>query len=465
AGPEMILVHSNVIDNFIKVLIKKLDSTKVDFNYTGDDVRVGPLFEKSSLPNFSKIVNDIIRSDGEIIYGGMVNYKYNLIYPCVCKHTLRKYANYEELYSPIFIISEYFNDDELDIYFNDANDQYIKGQMYVSVFGHSQYIAKKCFGTIPLVNVSIHDVEYGNEEYGGYGIEASSVSFKNIVIPKPLLIPREIYTYLLSPHHKIFQNIPRKYSNLEINIIENLFKENVSRIFSDNLIFAYIFGSYAMNRAKSYSDVDTLISVKKKDKNQIREYLNWLFEISEIFGKIPDFKYPAEIVEFKKLRDAVEHFSNLTLSSGSNSSEKYDAMVWLHSLSHYKIGILNEGNIPNNWESIFPTQSSRILKGFLADLRKKLLKGIKPNNSMYFNNFPTNKYDIENYAKNLGNGRKLINILKYISFEEEVLYNKYIIDIVSRRQFFGRKLLNSKIKKIIYNPMFRFGFVSDKYNE
>lgn len=465
AGPEMILVHSNVIDCFIRALVKKLDSIKIGFSYEGDDVRVGPLFEKSSLSHFSKIINDIMESGGEIIYGGEVDYKHNLIYPCVCKNILRNYVNYEELYSPIFIIAEYFNDDELDIYFNDANNEYIKGQMYVSVFGYSQYIGTKLHGTIPLLNASIHDVEYGNEEYGGYGVEASAVSYENIIISKPLLIPREIYTYLLSPYHKIFQNIPKKHNNPEIYIVENLFKENTSRIFSDNIIFAYIFGSYAINRAKSYSDIDTLICVKIKDKNQIREYLNWLFEMAEVFGKIPDFKYPAEIVEFEKLRDMTENFSNFTLSSDVNSSQKYDIMVWLHSLSHYKIGIINEENIPNNWESIFPMQSGRILKEFLADLRGKMLKGIRPNNFMYFNNFPMDDNEIENYIKNLGNGRKLINILKYISFKDNVLYNKNIVDIVGKRPFFGRKLIDSKIKKSIHNPMFRFGFVSDKFNE
>lgn len=453
AGPDMILVHSTVIDSFLSLLTQKLKSVRTDYNYNDDHTKIGPLFESSSLNRFSDVVNRVRETGGEIIEGGIVDYKNNIIQPCVCRHTLQQYTNYDELYSPIFIVTEYTNDTELNLYFNDPNSRYTQKQMYVSVFGHSKYIAESLPGTIPLVNISIHDAERGTEEYGGYSVGASAVSFNKLMIPKPILVPREIYTYMLSPYNKLI----RESGAAENIIIETLFKNTVQRIFKDNLVFAYIFGSYARNRAKSYSDVDTMVCVKKKDSLQIHQYLEWLFEISEIFGKIPDLKYPAEIVEFNQLQKAATSFENLNLVSEINSADAYDSMIWLHSLSHYKAAVVYEENIPSGWENIFPSQSNRILKEFLSDLREKMLSSMASKNHDHFSNIPTSKEDLDNYIKNLGNGRKLIDILRYISFEEKLLYSKNVIELITQRNFFGRGVFIKNETKFNFDSSFRFG--------
>ncbi len=453
AGPDMILVHSTVIDQFLSLLTQKLKSVKTDYNYNDALTKIGPLFEPSSLSHFSDVVKRVSETGGEIIEGGVVDYKKNIIHPCVCRHTLQQYTNYDELYSPIFIVTEYINDTELDLYFNDPNSRYIQKQMYVSIFGYSKYIAENLPGTIPLVNISVHDSERGTEEYGGYSVGASAVSFNKLMIPKPILVPREIYTYMLSPYNKLI----KESGSAENIIIEMLFKDTVQKIFKDNLVFAYIFGSYARNRAKSYSDVDTMVCVKKKDSLQIHQYLEWLFGISEIFGKIPDFKYPAEIVEFNQLQKAATSFENLSLVSEINSADAYDSMLWLHSLSHYKVAVVYEENIPSGWENIFPSQSSRILKEFLSDLRGKMLSGMAPKNYDHFSNIPTSKEGIDNYIKNLGNGRKLIDILRYISFEEKPLYSKDVIEFITQRNFFGRKVFIKNKTKFNFDSSFRFG--------
>ena len=140
AGPDMILVHSTVIDQFLLLLIRKLKSVKVDLDYQDGDTKVGPLFESGSLSRFGEILKHINETGGKIVEGGVVDYKNNIIHPCVCRHSLRQYRNYEELYSPFFIVDEYTNDEELDLYFNDPDSSYIQNQMYVSVFGYSRYI-------------------------------------------------------------------------------------------------------------------------------------------------------------------------------------------------------------------------------------------------------------------------------------------------------------------------------------
>ena len=305
-----------------------------------------------------------------------------------------------------------------------------------------------------MVNISIHDAERGTEEYGGYGIAASAISFNKLIIPKPVLVARDIYTYLMSSRIQTGQN----YGGSENNIIEAMFKESVEQIFRDNLVFAYIFGSYARNRAKSYSDVDTMVCVKKKNEHEIKSYLGWLFWMSEVFGKIPDFKYPSEIVEFDQLQNSVLSFKNLNLGASTNSAEAYDSMVWLHSLSHYKIAVVNEQNIPDDWDSVFPSQSTRIVKGFLSDLENRIRLGTMANTN-YFSNISANKNELDNYISNLGNGRKLIDILKYISFDEKILYGGEVIELIGKRQFFGKKIFNENRKSFNFEQIFRFGVI------
>ena len=150
AGPDMILVHSKVIEAFIKKLVYKLQSIRVENNYNNDETRVGPLFEPSSLVKFGEVIYKIIKSNGKIIYGGEVDYKDNIIYPCVSLSTIRQYNNYDEIYSPLFILGEYERDDELGIYFTDFESKYAQKQMYVSVFGYSEYLLKNLPASIIL---------------------------------------------------------------------------------------------------------------------------------------------------------------------------------------------------------------------------------------------------------------------------------------------------------------------------
>lgn len=236
-----------------------------------------------------------------------------------------------------------------------------------------------------------------------------------------------------------------------------MFSEVVTTIFQDDLVFAYIFGSYAMNRAKSYSDVDTFVCLKKRDPKKVRAYLEWLFEMSEVFGKIPDFKYPAEIVELAELERAVERFKNLSLIATTNTADEYDAMLWVHSLSHYKTAVVNSDAIPDEWVDLFTTHSGRIVKGFLEDLRRRMVRGEQPENHLYFGDIPTDSEGVDQYIRNLGNGRKLVGLLRYISFKDRMLYAADVLDLIGKRRFFGRKHFMNHRDSFAFEPSFRYG--------
>jgi predicted nucleotidyltransferase len=447
AGPDAILVHSQIIDEFQRRLIAKLSEVKVANNYEDPKTRVGPLFEQSSLATFGSILGTVIENGGLVTYGGSVDYKTNVISPTIVRCKVTEYANFEEIYSPLFILTEYANNDELMLYFDEPDQRYTQKQMYVSVFGDSKNLSKKIPGSILISDMTVHDVERGNDEYGGYSVGASAVSYKGMLLCKPILIPREIFFFFHSDYAKALAALPRT-PNPERDIVEHLFRIKVEEIFGSNLVFAYIFGSYARNREKNYSDVDTLVCVNKKVTAQSRKFIELMFEVSEVFGKVPDFLYPAEMVTLSDIKKAVDGFSDLTLNATMNSSTAYDSMIWLHSLSHYKMAVVGEKNIPAGWEKVFPANSTRLLKSFLADFRATF--GKKGSIERYYkqNEVPHDPEELSAFISSLGNGRKLIKALKYIPFETMPPFKSEVEDILKKRNSFGKRFIKDSFMRI-----------------
>ncbi len=443
AGADMILVHKDVINIFVKNLQDNLGKTSIGSDYQKGAV-IGPMMEGSSLFSMCEHLNSAQSKGGVIAYGGSVNFRTRVAEPTICRYHIKDFRNYKELYCPVILIAEYDSDDDLRDYFKDRENRYIQEQMYATLFGSSDYVEKEASGTIILRNLIIHDVERGNEEYGGYSAGASLVCKSGITISKPLLIPREIYNYCLSDMAKYFEPLTTKQSSSERirDIVAKEFTECVKNIFGSNLEFGYIFGSFAVGRNKNYSDVDTFICVNEKVPEQISNYIQWIFQISELFGKIPDFTYPAEIVHISNLRVSLDTLPTLTLSDSHNESQIYDAMVWAHSLSNSKIAIINEENIPKEWLDLFPRESVRLLESFLT--KRALKQCLK-------------KEERDRFIKNLLTGRNLVSFLKEIPFTEEYKYTDQVWSHVQKRHFFGRRHAITKGKDLLRDKAFRFG--------
>ncbi|MEK7460341.1 MAG: aldehyde dehydrogenase family protein [Patescibacteria group bacterium] len=443
AGPDMILVHKDVIENFLANLHVELDKISVGSDYH-EGVIVGPMSETASLVSMSEQLSSTKNRGGVIVSGGSINFRTGVAEPTISRYHIKDFCNYKELYCPLILVAEYDSDSDLQNYFEDRENQYIQEQMYVTVFGDSDYIAKEIPGTIVLRNLIIHDVERGTEEYGGYGAGASQINKGGITISKPLLIPREIYNYCLSDFAHYFELPQTKQSSYERirDIVSEEFTKRVNEIFGSDLAFAYIFGSFARGRDKGFSDIDTFICVNKNVQEQIDVYIQWIFQISELFGKIPDFVYPAEIVNINDLRPALDALSKITLSSSYNPSYTYDAMVWAHSLSNTKIAVINEENIPDEWLDLFPRESVRLLKSFLEESALE--------------KYPE-KEQRDAFVKNLLTGKGLVDFLKKVSFAEEYNHIEPVWRAVSQRNFFGKKYTIAKGKEILRDKAFRFG--------
>lgn len=459
AGSDVILVHSSIVDSYLKKLYARLTEAKCDISYKDDDVVIGPLFESTSLLDAVNAISHMRNSGACISFGGQIDLNHNLMHPCVIRTTLRQYRNYTELYSPLILVTEYEHDHELAAYFEDTERRYYANQMYVSLFGESDQIAKMR-GDIILKDRTIHDLERGTEEYGGYGPGASSVSYRGLRISKPLLIPREIHNYLCPEGQKVFTNVPKAKGNWEQQLIVAQFQETVQRIFGNELVFAYIFGSFASELDRQHSDVDTLICVNSKQTTHVELYLRWLFDIHEMFGRIPDFKYPTEIVLLSDLQNAIGSLPTLELSVESNVAAKYDAMIWCHSLSQPKVGIVNQENIPDLWKEVFPAHSSRILRSFLSDLERAIAEGanlslIRPE----IHEIPRQEPALTRFVDNL-NARGLVSVLKMIPFKEVPVYSDMVLRLVAEREFMGRRLFKTETAEHLFDQYFRYGVVS-----
>jgi len=459
AGPDSILVHSSVADGFMSRLLAELKKVRCDASYANDEVVIGPLFEISSLPHFVHLVSEM-RSKGAVItHGGQIDLANNLVFPCVVRTTLRQLQNFTEIYSPLFCVAEYERDSELSLYFDDPNSRYQSNEMYISLFGESESVAN-ARGSIVLKNCTIHDAERGVCEYGGYSPGASQVSYRGMHISKPLLIPREIHNFLSVAGQNLFSKAPKIKGDHDQQIIAADFQENVRRIFGDQLMFAYIFGSFATRRDKRHSDLDTLVCVKSRSAKHIDEYLSWVFDTHEMFGRIPDFRYPAEIVTMDELQAAVKLLPVLELSATKNSSSAYDAMVWCHSLSQPWVGELLPENVPPEWKQLFPAHGCRLLRSFLGDLEKTVLSGSFPPLRAETYEIPRKEPEVSHFIDNL-KGRGLLNILKMIPFDEQPAYADIVLRLVAQREFIGRKFFRKGCTDHLYDPYFRFGVVAD----
>ena len=460
AGPDCILVHDSIADEFILKLQLALNNTALANSYMDDSTIVGPLFEKGSLTDVIKFIFNCQSNGAEITHGGKVDFRYNLMHPCILEVRLSQMRNFSELYSPLFFIARYANDYELNLYFNDIDGSYQSRQMYISLFGESS-VVENSYGSIILKNRTIHDIERGTEEYGGYGSEASSISYRGIIIHKPLLIPREISNFLFHDWSAdIFNDLPKYSPEQKQLALSTQFKKIVQQIFGEELVFAYIFGSFASGKDTPFSDIDTLICVRNRKSQHVKEYLQWLFFIHELFGRIPDLKYPSEIITLDEISKASNVIQTLSLKATKNEIEKYDAMVWFHSLSQLHIGTVFPENIPVQWQEYFPMHESRLLSSFLRDIdemSKKSENFFQPH--IQIDEMPRDNTALSTYLSNL-NKRGLINVLKMIPFEEAPQHTDIVLQLLMDRPFMGRSLFDATNQKQLYDPCFRFGVVA-----
>ncbi len=215
AGPDSILVHKKVVNDFIKKFKDKCSELKVG-DYSDAKTYIGPIHRGGELNRLKKIIDNnrssVVHIEN-VVPGKEVNRDKKIVYPTIISLKTIEKANFCEIFGPIAFIVEYETDEQLKLYFQ--NDCYKKNKMYVSLYGSSKYIESaddiklltETVSTengvgIVLYNQTIHNVEVGTKAYGGYSEGASSVKYKNsegktFEIAIPILIP-QVITELLT---------------------------------------------------------------------------------------------------------------------------------------------------------------------------------------------------------------------------------------------------------------------------
>jgi aldehyde dehydrogenase (NAD+) len=366
AGPDAILLHENIAAEFISKFQSQFSDLKRG-NFKDPNAIIGPISRFSELHKFAKLFHENSR---DIISGGTIDFKNNIVSPTTIIRNIERYPNHQEMFGPVAFIHPYKEDQDLEHYFQDIHRRYNANRMYVTVYGHSNYISDKDDSQNPrengnvgivLYNKTIHDIEIGYKPYGGYSLAASGVikklpNHETERIGMPILIPEIITKYIIKgkalpstkePTLPFAMPIAVKRGK-EINPVVLSFQDLAINIFDSNIAFGFIFGSAAKGQLKvlghDISDLDTFICLKENDQKAINKYIDRLSLLHDKYNLKVDQKFPAEIMTLAKLENSLAKLGNIKISINKViKGEEFDDMFWAHSLTDKKIGFIGDG--------------------------------------------------------------------------------------------------------------------------
>ncbi|KAL9114760.1 MAG: hypothetical protein Q9227_001439 [Pyrenula ochraceoflavens] len=383
AGPDTILVHREVADQFINTMKERLDTIKVG-HYRDPEVAVGKITEEGQLGLLGKL---LLKYHGDIVYGGCIDFQSAIVHPTIIVSSLAQKQNFEELFAPVIFVSIYDSDNELAVYFNSA--QYAANEMYVSLFGSSRFV-KTLKRSQLLHEETILDVERGNDAYGGMSFGASYVSKCRSTEAKPILVPREIAEFVATKK-ATRQQLP---ANTQKKICDAVSQTMVD-CFGSNLIFGFTFGSVAKGCATRKSDIDTMVVLKEYNEEQQTRYLNVLADYHQLKGMVRDEIYPAEIVTLETLKQGFARLSSIDMNLEYTDLATFDLIVWVEVFSGVKRGMVGQhdllldfakasGRYPKIWKQQVLDMLERKLHDLEGDKRKSgaeqllLMQQMKP---------------------------------------------------------------------------------------
>ena len=141
---------------------------------------------------FDQAVRFLQAHNDWIIRCGRIDSDCLLFEPAVLTTSWRPDFHPPEFFSPIFVLIIYRSARDLERWFN--SPQELKRGMYVSIYGEPRLDGDLLGTSVVCRDRTTFEVENGNEPFGGYGIEASSVSRDGILVGKPILLSSELST-------------------------------------------------------------------------------------------------------------------------------------------------------------------------------------------------------------------------------------------------------------------------------
>uniref|UniRef100_A0AC34GY24 Polymerase nucleotidyl transferase domain-containing protein n=1 Tax=Panagrolaimus sp. ES5 TaxID=591445 RepID=A0AC34GY24_9BILA len=309
-----------------------------------------------------------------------------IVSPTIIATHLSDVNNYEEVFGPISFVYCYNDDDDVSLYFNDKNGTYMRNKMYVSLYGENHYVslrddskmsARNGIGIV-LYNKNVHDFEEGHKAYGGYSLGASGVFFKNdennlTSKALPIYIPEII---ALHADQKIFNKI-RKFKKPKKESMSNIvepFHAKTIETFGDNLIFGFIFGSYAKGKArfsgKNASDLDVFICLKERNNYQESLFKKFIVKFQWENGLKPDLDYCCEIISFSELEISMCRLHKNPIQIYFNDESTFDAIIYLCALAGPKAAVIGNKTMLSNLTSQANNEVKRQSDLFIQSIEK-----------------------------------------------------------------------------------------------
>lgn len=132
--------------------------------------------------------------------------------------------------------------------------------------------------------------------------------------------------------------------------IYNLFKTKISEIFGKSLAFGFVFGSSAKGTATEHSDIDMFICLSTTPlKETMDRFVEWYQSVHSALGRIPDMKYPGEVMTSKQLIDRLNRIQMAPFTKTIAEYSLWEAFIWLSAMVDTKT-TLTIGN-KQEWET------------------------------------------------------------------------------------------------------------------
>jgi len=326
AKPSAVFVKASVAEQLVCLVIDKIVK---DANYRCTSIK--------DVKELLKVGQLLLENRHAIVYGGCIDYGKLTMEPVVLSMPMNKNekCTNEEFYAPVFKFFIFSSFKEIE--------NYLKSEpKVVTLFGNNCHL-EAMKSNILLYEETIAQLDKGNTEFGGFGYSASFLSYYGIVICKPLMVNREISFFL--DNRAIVENISFNYKakKRKRELLIQMFKDKIIEVFEENLIVSFVFGSYAKFEESQTSDIDVFIGVKNVDETQVNNFRKWYFETHYMFGLVPDFQFPGEIIAVENLYDIIRTANSVTLQL-CNDADVYNVVFFTQILLDKKIYLFGSEN-------------------------------------------------------------------------------------------------------------------------
>ncbi|WP_374019692.1 aldehyde dehydrogenase family protein [Paenibacillus thiaminolyticus] len=184
--PNVFFVHREVRSDFVAGLLDQVRQVKTGVSVDQDTV-VNPLIY-DEIPLLASLFLDKYRD--RIIHGGQVDISRKLVEPTILLSAIDRMPEVEEHYCPIFNVVEYGCAQEVAEWI--FSEERAESSFGACLFGEPELIEKLKPSHMLALNATLFDIENGNRPFGGYGMKASYVRYKDRAVSEPLLISEQV---------------------------------------------------------------------------------------------------------------------------------------------------------------------------------------------------------------------------------------------------------------------------------